>query len=130
MDGIGMHGDIHNVELAATHVLFAKRSFLGGPLERRVDVFLDFVEVLDTDGLIADKVRTVGLRTEAPDLEGVVFVPVELFGPDLGTFLRISLSTVLLGGFFDLVAKLAIQRFGSEVQTIVLVRGLGETSLA
>ena len=129
MDGIGMHGDIHDVEAAATQVLLAQGSFLGAPLESGIDVFLDFVEVLDTDGLVDDDVGTIGLGTEAPDLEGIVLVPVELLAPDLGALLGIGLGTVLGALILDLGAKFAIEGLGGEVETVMLVGGLGETGL-
>jgi len=127
MDGIGMHGDVHDVELDTTHVLLAQRSLLGGPLEGGIDVLLDLVEVLDTDGLVDNNIGTIGLRAEAPDLEGVVFVPLELLAPELGTLLGIGLGTVDLAFLFDLRAQVQVERLGGEVQTIVLVGGLGET---
>jgi len=127
MDGIGMHSDVHEIELDTTQVLFAKRTFLGAPLERGVDVLLDFEEVLDTDGLVNDNIGAISLGTEAPDLEGVILVPVELLSPQLGAFLGIGLGTVDLAGVFDLLAKVGVEGLGGEVQTVMLVGGLGET---
>ncbi|KAH4093052.1 hypothetical protein HBH70_139460 [Parastagonospora nodorum] len=128
MDSIGVEGDIHDVEADRTHGLLGNGTFLGGPLETRDDGILDFVQVLNGLGLVDEQVGTSGLRTEAPNLTGVGDIPAVLISQDTGTSLEIVTGTnlALLDGGGDLL----VQRLSNNVETVVLVGRLGQSSHA
>jgi hypothetical protein len=126
VDGIGVKGNILDVEADGTHGLLGNGTFLGGPLETGDNGILDFVEVLDGLGLVNQQVGTVGVGTEAPNLTGISDIPTEVIGEDTGTSLKIVTGSDLTGlnGLRDLLG----QRLGGHVDTVVLVGGLGQSS--
>merc|ERR1711881_677388 len=128
VDGIGMEGNIHDVEADGTHRLLGNGTFLGGPLETRDNGVLDFVQVLDGLGLVNQQIGTVGVRTEAPDLTGISNVPAVLVSQDTGTSLEVVTWADL--AVLDVLADLLSQGLGSEVDTVVLVGRLGQSSHA
>ena len=75
MDGIGVEGDIVDVETASTHVFVTEDTFFGGPLEGGDARILDFNHVLDSLGDINQQVGTVVVGTETPDATGIVQFP-------------------------------------------------------
>lgn len=50
---------IKNIEADAAHRLFCNRTLTGSPLETRDNGVLDFVEVLDSFGLVDEQVGTI-----------------------------------------------------------------------
>mmetsp|Transcript_65542 Transcript_65542/g.104272 ORF Transcript_65542/g.104272 Transcript_65542/m.104272 type:complete len:235 (-) Transcript_65542:73-777(-) len=128
MDGIGVQGHVHQVEADASHVLFAQRSFLGGPLEGTVHVLLDLNQVLHTNSGIHHKVGAICLRTIAPDLGlSHTLVPVKLLGQNLGSLLGVRLGPN--GALFNGLAELFIHGLGLQVDAVVLVGRLGQARL-
>lgn len=128
MDGIGVEGDVMEIESDSSHVLVAEDTFLGGPVEAGLDGVLDFVEELDSLGDIDDHVGTVLVWAEAPDLSAVVDVPLVLLGHVSSSGLDIvSWSDLLL---LDLVGHTLGHWRRLHVETVVLVGRLGEADLA
>ena len=70
---------ISNIESHSSHILFAKNSLFGCPLESRNHRLFDFVHVLDSLGDIDNDVGSTVFGTETPDLTGIIFLPIELF---------------------------------------------------
>lgn len=124
VDGIGVQGNIQDVETDRAHGLLRDRTFAGGPLETRDEGVLDFLEVLDSLSLVDQQVGTAAVRTEAPDLTGIGDIPAVLVGQDTGTSLEIVTWVDLAA--LDGLANLLIQLVGSNVQTVVLVGRLGQ----
>jgi len=91
MDRVGVERDILDVEADAAHVFLAKWALFSNPLEARVHVLLDLVQILHSLRFINDQVRTLSLRAIAPDLECRIVIPVILFLQNLFLFLDISL---------------------------------------
>lgn len=58
VDSISVESNIHDVESDTSHVFFSHDGFLGCPLEGGFAGVLDFIQVLDSLGLIDEKVRT------------------------------------------------------------------------
>lgn len=128
VNGIGVEGDIHDVEADGAHGLLGNGTFLGGPLETGDNGVLDFAEVLDGLGLVNEQVGTVGVGTEAPNLTGVSDVPAVLVGKDTGTSLKIVTGSDLAG--LDVLGDLLREGLGDHVDTVVLVGRLGQSSHA
>jgi len=126
VDGVGMEGDVHNVEADGTHGLLGNGTLAGGPLETRDNGILDFVEVLDGLGLVNEQVGTVGVGTEAPNLTGVLDVPSVLVGEDTGASLEIVTRTNLAR--LNVLGNLLGKGLSNNVDTVVLVGRLGEGS--
>ena len=127
MDGIGVEGDVVEVESDASHVLVAEDTFLGGPVEAGLDGVLDFVEELDSLGDVDDHVGTGLVWAEAPDLSAVVDVPLVLLGHVSSSGLDfVSWSDLLV---LDLVGHTLGHWRRLHVKTIVLVWRLGEADL-
>lgn len=124
VDGIGVQGNIQDVETDRAHGLLRDRTFTGGPLETRDEGVLDFLEVLDSLSLVDQQVGTAAVRTEAPDLTGIGDIPAVLVGQDTGTSLEIVTWVDLAA--LDGLANLLIQLVGGNVQTVVLVGRLGQ----
>ena len=89
MDRIRVQRHVLHVEAHAAHRLLAQRSLLRRPLERRVHVILDLVQVLHTLRRVDDHVRALRVRTEAPHLERMVLVPVILVREQLRALLQV-----------------------------------------
>jgi len=88
---------------------------------------LDFVHELALLGNIDKQVSASGLRAKAPDLLGFVGVPSEFVCENLVADLDILLGGDLVG--FDSVGELVGEGKSSAVDSVVLVRGLGEANL-
>lgn len=123
-----MECDVHNVESDASHVFFSHDGFFGRPLESSFKGVLDFIQVLHSLSLINQQVRASCLRTEAPNLLSIIDVPTivvsELSVPGLGVFFGGELLRV------DVVGEVVAKGLGNDVESVVLVGGLGEASLA
>lgn len=59
VNSISVEGNIHDVETDAAHGLLSNGSLTGGPLETGNNGILDFVQVLDSLGLVNQQVGTV-----------------------------------------------------------------------
>lgn len=124
MNGIGVHCNIEEFELDATHGLLCEGSLLGGPLEGRYNVVLDFTEVLDTNSVVDEYIRARCVRTEAPDLSCEVNIPAKVIGEFTATSLDIISRLDLT--IIDSFAELVTEWLGLHVQTVVLVWRLGK----
>ena len=128
VDGVSVESNVHDVEANTTHLLVSHSTLLGGPLEGSLHGVPDFIEVLNLLGGIDKHIGTGGLRTEAPDLLGIVGVPLVLFGENLRAVLR-----VLLGGYLvvlNILRAILTERGGNTEDSVVLVGGLGKAGLA
>lgn len=119
------YSDIEDVEANTTHVLLTADTLLGRPLEGSNTRILDFVEVLHTLGDIDEQVGAGGVGTEAPNLPGVSDVPAELVSEETSTELVIVTSVDL--AVLDGEGELLIDGHGLDVETVVLVLGLGQS---
>lgn len=128
VNGIGVKGDIMNVDTDTTDVLVAHRTFLGGPVESSDNRVFDFVQVLNSLGNINEHVGTIAIGTEAPDLTGLTGIPAELVGEDLTTLLLVITGTNL--AILDSLRETRSEGLSSHVETVVLVGGLGQADLA
>lgn len=92
------------------------------PLEGSDARVFDFVQVLNSLGLIDQKIGTSGIRTEAPDLSGIGDIPTvfvsEMSGTSLGIFSWGDLSG------FDFIREFLSQGLSLHKQSVVLVGGL------
>ena len=128
MDSIGVEGHILDVESNTSHVLVGQDTLLGGPLEGGLNGVLDFVKVLDLLGDINDQVGAGGVGSEAPDLLGIIRIPLVFVLENTSSF-----PLVLLGAdrvVFDLFGEFVTKRSSSSKDSVVLVGGLGEADLA
>ena len=126
VDGIGVEGNIEDVEADGAHGLLGNGTLAGGPLETGDDGILDFVEVLDGLGLVDEQVGTGGVGAEGPDLTGVGDIPAEVVGEDTGTSLEIVTRADLAA--LDGSGELLLHGLGNHVETVVLVGRLGQGS--
>lgn len=128
VDGVGVEGNIVDVPSDTSAVFIAENTFLGSPSESGDNGVLDFVKVLDSLGDVDAKVRSgVLVRAEAPDFTGIGGVKVEFLSEDTGAGLEF-LTTLNLT-LIDSLSKSLREGRGSHVETIVLVRGLGQADL-
>lgn len=125
VNGISVQGDIEDVEADRAHGLLSNRTLTTGPLETRDDGVLDFVQVLNSLGLVNQQVGTGTIRTESPDLTGISDIPTEVIGQDTGTSLEIITGRDLAA--LNGQRKLLINGLSNHVQTVVLVGGLGQS---
>lgn len=128
VDSVSVEGHVHDVEADRAHRLLSNRTFTSSPLETGNDGVLDFVQVLDSLGLVNEQVGTGGVRTESPDLTGIGNIPTEVISKETSTGLEIVTGSDLAGldGLGDLLAK----GLSLDVETVVLVGGLGQGSHA
>ena len=124
VDSIGMEGNILDVESDTSHVLFDEDTFLGGPVEGSLHGVLNFVKVLDGLGGINKEVRSGSLGSEAPNLESIIGVPLELVSEDGSAGLGVLLAGNLL--VFDGLGELVTEGFADGEDSVMLVGGLGE----
>jgi hypothetical protein len=119
VDSVGVESHILQVEADTSHVLISHDTFFGGPLEGSLAGVLDFVHELALLGCINKQVSSSCLRTEAPDLLGIVRIPLVLVLQDL-----VSDFNILFGGnflLFDGVGKFVSKRQSSGENSVVLV---------
>ena len=127
MDSVGVEGNILDVVSDTSHVLVSHDTLFGGPLEGGLDGILDFVEVLNLLGGVDDHVGAGGVWAEAPDLLGIVGIPLVVVLEH-----ACSLSLLLLGGdlvILDGLREIITDRSGNTEDSVMLVRGLGEANL-
>lgn len=128
VNSISVKSNIKDVEADGAHGLLSNGTLTGGPLETGDNGILDFVEVLDGLGLVNQQVGTGGVGTETPNLTGIGDIPAVLVSKDTGTSLEIVTGADLAG--LDGEGDLLVKGLGSQVQTVVLVGGLGQGSHA
>lgn len=126
VNGIGVEGNIEDVESGGSQGLLSDGTLTGGPLETGHNGILDFVEVLDGLGLVDQQVGAGTVGTEGPDLSGVGDIPTEVVGEDTGTGLEIVTGADLAA--LNGERELLIDGLGNHVQTVVLVGRLGQGS--
>ena len=108
-------------------MLISHDTLLGSPLEGSLDGVLDFLEVLNLFGDINDDIGASGIWTEAPDLLGIIRIPLIIILKDSGSF-----SLLLLGGnlvIFNGLSELITERRSGTEDSVMLVGRLGETDL-
>lgn len=128
VDSISMENAIEEVHSDTSHTFFGHGSFLGSPLPGGFNGVLNFVDVLDTLGLIDDQVGTNVFGTERPELStGFSSVPIVFFVQEFGSFLRIILG--VNGTLFDIFSETIFKRSTLSVDSVVLVGRLGHTGL-
>jgi hypothetical protein len=115
VDGVGVEGYVLDVETDTSHGFIGQTTFLGGPARVSINAegewllplegsdarVLDFVQVLNSLGLINQEIGTGGIGTEAPDLSGVGDVPAVLVSEMSGTNLGIVSWAHFVGLNFD-----------------------------
>ena len=127
MDGIGVEDAVGEVEADASHVLLGDGAFLGGPLEAGLHGVLELVHVLDTLGDVDDDVGAGVFGAEAPDLEGLVLVPLVVVGEQVGPGLGLVVGTD--AALLYLIGESFAQGNREAVNAVVLVGGLGHAHL-
>mmetsp|Transcript_43207 Transcript_43207/g.134379 ORF Transcript_43207/g.134379 Transcript_43207/m.134379 type:complete len:399 (+) Transcript_43207:212-1408(+) len=127
VDRVGVQRHVHDVEADAAHVLFTQRPLLSRPLEGAVHVLLDLVQVLDGHGAVHHQVCALRLGTPAPDLAGLVVVPVVLLAQHARALLGLGLRPEL--PVLDVHAELLRHRLRHEADAVVLVGRLGQAGL-
>lgn len=110
VNGIGVKGDIGDVEADAAHVLFAEHTFACGHLEGSANVVLHFVQVLHGLGVIKHNVGAAAVGTEGPDLAGFSSIPAVVFRQVLGADLHV-VSHVELASLYTRLLLLHIVSF-------------------
>ena len=128
VDGVGVQGNVHDVEADAAHLLISQGTLLCGPLEGGLHGVLDFVKVLHLLGGIDEQVGAGGLGTEAPDLLGIVGIPFVVVLKDASALLKFLLGSDLV--VLNLVGELLTERGSDTEDSVVLVGGLGQALLA
>ena len=143
MDGVGMelyhrsgcdknqehsngkaYSDIKDVDSDTSHVLLGANTLPCSPLEGGDARILDFVQVLHPLGDIDQQIRAGGIGTETPDLPGIGDIPSELISHNPSTSLEIVTGADL--AVLDGEGEFLFDGQGFQIQTIVLVLGLGE----
>jgi len=119
MDGIGMKGDIMNVESATSHVLIAHNTFSGGPLESSLNGIFDFVKELDSLSNINDHVWSVVVWSIAPNLKGIRFIPFEFFDESSGLLFSFAFWSEFF--FLDEVTELIREWLSLKEKSIMFV---------
>jgi len=127
MDGIGVEGNIVEVESATSHVLVAQNTFSGGPLEGRLHGVLDFTKELSTLGGIDKHVWSVGVWAEAPDLKGIRLIPVEFVDESSGSLLGLHLWSKFLR--LNKIREFVTEWLGLDEKSVMLVWGFGKAHL-
>ena len=113
MNGVGVEGNIKDVEADRAHGLLTNGTLAGGPLEAGHDRVLDFLEVLDSLRLVNQQVGTVGVGTESPNLSGIGNIPAEVVSENASTGLDIVTRTDL--AILNLLGELLVHRLGNHV---------------
>jgi len=114
-----MEGNVHNVESDTSHVFFCHDTFFGGPLEGSFEGVLDFVQILNSLGLINKEIWTRGFWTETPDLLCIIDIPFEFVSKSSVSNLLILLGIDIIS--FNSVGQVITEGFGNNVQSVVLV---------
>jgi hypothetical protein len=128
VDSVSVEGHVHDVEADRAHRLLGNRTFTSSPLETGNEGVLDFVQVLDSLGLVNEQVGTGGIRAESPDLTGIGDIPTEVISKDTSTGLEIVTGSDLAG--LDSLGDLLAKGLSLDVETVVLVGGFGQGSHA
>jgi len=71
MNGISVKSDIMDINSDTSHVLVTQYTFFGSPLEGSFHGILDFTQELDSLSGINKTIRSIGIRSKAPNLLGV-----------------------------------------------------------
>lgn len=128
VNSISVQGHIKDVKADSTHWFLSNGTLFGGPLETGDEGVLDFIEVLDGLGLVNQQVGTSGVGAEAPDLTGVGDIPAVLVSKDTSAGLEIVARADLAR--LDGQGNFLVDLLGGDVETVVLVGRLGESSHA
>ena len=118
------HSNIKDIYPNTTHFLLSADTLLGSPLEGGDTRILDFVQVLHTLGDIDQQIGTSSIGTETPDLPSIGNIPPVLVGHKPSTSLEIVTGIDL--AVLNSEGELVLEGQGLEVQTVVLVLGLGQ----
>jgi hypothetical protein len=128
VDSVSVESDILDVETDTSHVLLGHATFLGGPLEGSLARVLDFVQELASLGDINKEIWTSGFWTEAPDLHGIIWIPLEVLLESLLSLFDIHLWSDLL--ILNLLSELISEWASLGEDSVVLVWRLGQALLA
>lgn len=126
VDGISVKSDIKDVEADSAHRLLTNGTLTGSPLETRDNGVLDFVQVLNGLGLVNQKVGARGVGTETPDLSAISNIPSMFISEVTSTLLEIVTGSNL--ALLDIKADFLRKRLSREIETVVLVGRLGQSS--
>jgi hypothetical protein len=124
VDSVSMESNILNVNANTAHVLLGHDTFLGSPLESSLHGVLNFVQVLHGLGRINEQVGTGGFRTESPDLECIIGVPVEIVTEEGSACLRFLLGSDRF--VFNSIGELISKRLSYSKDSVMLVGRLGQ----
>ena len=119
MDGIGMKGNIVDVESASSHVLIAHNTLSGGPLEGSLNGIFDFVKELDSLGNINNEIWSVVVWSIAPNFECIGFIPFEFLDKSSSLFLGLGFWTELF--FLDKIGKIITKWLTLKEESVMLV---------
>jgi len=119
MDGIGVKGNIVDVESASSHVLIAHSTLSGGPLEGSLNGIFDFVKELDSLGNINNKIWSVVVWSIAPNFKGIRFIPFKFFDESSTLFFSLDLWTELF--LFDKIGKVITEWATLKEESVMLV---------
>mmetsp|Transcript_12895 Transcript_12895/g.15989 ORF Transcript_12895/g.15989 Transcript_12895/m.15989 type:complete len:222 (-) Transcript_12895:1723-2388(-) len=119
VNSVSVEGDILNVVADTSHVLLSHNTLLGSPLEGSFHRVLDFLEVLNLLSLIDKKVGTGSVRAEAPDLLGIIGIPLVFVLENLSSGLQI----VFHGDFLSIngIGQIISEGLSLHVDSVVLV---------
>lgn len=124
VEGVTVEGGILQLEASASEFFTAQNTRTADHLEAGVDVFLGFVEILDTLGSFKEDVTHDGntFWTEVPDLTSFFDVPTELIGEHTST----NLGVLIVGDFefFDGLENFFGDLGTFEIKSVVLVSRL------
>jgi hypothetical protein len=119
MDGIGVKGNIVDVESASSHVLIAHSTLSGGPLEGSLNGIFDFVKELDSLGNINNNIWSVVVWSIAPNFKGISFIPFKFFDESSSLFFSLGLWTELF--LFDKIGKVITEWATLKEESVMLV---------
>jgi len=88
-------------------------------LEGSFEGVLDFVQILNSLGLINKEIWTRGFWTETPDLLCIIDIPFEFVSKSSVSNLLILLGIDIIS--FNSIGQVITEGFGNNVQSVVLV---------
>jgi hypothetical protein len=129
VEGIRVEGSVPKLETATDNFFSTQNTLSANLLEARVDVLLNFVEILDTTGGLENDVSHdwLALWTKVPDLTSFFNVPAELICQKACADLEVLVWEDL--GLLNSLEDLWGDGARLKVKTVVLVGRLGHNLL-
>lgn len=121
VDGIWMKGGIHNVDSHASNLFVTKNTVGGDNLETSDHRVLDFVHELTSLSSISDKIWSLIVWTESPDLSGFSLIPVVVIDESSDQQFWLHLVGDLLA--LNVLTKLVFQWLRHTGKSVVFVSG-------